>query len=222
MDAALYAYPSAARAWVRSNFVATIDGAVTDADGVSGSLGGPADHRAFTIMRSLADVVLVGAGTARAEDYGPIDPADLDPDLPEARTPRLAIASRRLDVPDRLRTPGVLVVTTTTADPDAVASLRGDGVQVLQHGSDDIDWFDVLGDLHRQGLSRVLCEGGPSLHGRLVALDLVDEVCLTVASVLTTGGPGITRDDEQRQRPYSLAHAVAEDGVLLTRWTRER
>lgn len=70
MDPALYVYPPSDRAWVRSNFVATIDGAVTDGDGVSGSLGGDADHRAFTIMRSLADVVLVGAGTARDEDYG--------------------------------------------------------------------------------------------------------------------------------------------------------
>ena len=222
MDPALYAYPPAERPWVRSNFVATIDGTVTDADGVSGSLGGTADQRAFTIMRSLADVVLVGAGTARTEDYGAIDPADLDPTLPEARTPRLAVVSHRLDVPDRLRAPGVVVVTTTDAAPGAVADLREAGVEVLQYGEASIEWPHVLADLHERGMSRVLCEGGPSLHGELVARDLIDEVCLTVAPVLTTGGPGITHHPGQEQRPFSLAHAVVEDGVLLTRWTRER
>lgn len=224
MDPALYAYPPSDRAWVRSNFVATIDGAVTDAEGVSGSLGGEADHRAFTIMRSLADVVLVGAGTARDEDYGPIDPDDLDDSLPEARTPVLAVVSGSLDLPDRLRTTGVLAVTTTSADADAVAALRGSGVEVLQHGDEAIDWPAVLQDLADRGLPRVLCEGGPGLLGTLAQADLVDEVCLSIAPVLTSGvTPGITAHDEPHtHRDFTLAHAVAEVGTLLTRWVRDR
>src|SRR5919206_2775020 len=55
---------------VRLNMIASVDGATTLA-GVSGGLGGPADHALFAVLRSLADVVLVAAGTVRAEGYGP-------------------------------------------------------------------------------------------------------------------------------------------------------
>ena len=224
MDPALYAYPSSDRAWVRTNFVATIDGAVTDAEGVSGSLGGEADHRAFTIMRSLADVVLVGAGTAREEGYGPIEPSELDLSLPGSRMPVLAVVSGSLDLPDPLRTAGVLAVTTTDADAEAVAALEADGVEVLQHGDDAVDWPAVLKALADRGLPRVLCEGGPGLHGTLAHADLVDEVCLSVAPVLTSGvTPGITSHDAPHtHRDFVLAHAVAEGGTLLTRWVRDR
>ena len=50
--------------------IATIDGA-TAVGGLSGGLGGPADQALFTVLRSQADVVLVAAGTVRAEHYGP-------------------------------------------------------------------------------------------------------------------------------------------------------
>src|SRR5262245_52892255 len=66
----LYAYPASLESpWIRANFVTSIDGAAT-VDGRSGALGGPADHAVFEILRDLADVVLVGAGTARQENYG--------------------------------------------------------------------------------------------------------------------------------------------------------
>lgn len=62
--------PAPARPGVRLNMIASLDGAAT-VDGLSGGLGGPADHRVFTALRELADVVLVAAGTVRAERYGP-------------------------------------------------------------------------------------------------------------------------------------------------------
>ncbi len=63
---------------VRVNFVASIDGAATD-HGLSGGLSGHADKRIFDLLRRLADVILVGAGTARAEGYGAtrLDPASV-------------------------------------------------------------------------------------------------------------------------------------------------
>ena len=57
------------RAWLRVNFVSTLDGAVSGADGRSGSINTPADHRVFRVLRELADAVVVGAGTVRAEGY---------------------------------------------------------------------------------------------------------------------------------------------------------
>src|SRR6478752_9729815 len=69
--AGCYAINDRSRQSVRVNFVASIDGAATD-HGLSGGLSGQADKRVFDILRRLCDVVLVGAGTVRAEGYGPM------------------------------------------------------------------------------------------------------------------------------------------------------
>jgi riboflavin biosynthesis pyrimidine reductase len=207
--ARLYAYPDTEHPWVRSNFVTTLDGAAHAADGRSGSLGGEADTRVFGILRSLADVVVVGAGTARAEDYGPAD-------VP------IAVVSRRLDIPERLVTPGQLVITTADAPAEELARLR-DVVDVIALGTGTIDWAAVLAELGRRGLTKVLCEGGPSLHGDLVDLDLVDELCLTIAPVLSSGdAPRIAHGPTAVDRPMTRGHVLHVDGVLLTRWLRTR
>ena len=205
----LYAYPTIDRPWVRSNFVATIDGAAHGADGVSGGLGGDADRQVFDVLRALADVVLVGAGTARDEGYGPAD-------VP------IAVVSRRLDVPETLLVPGTLVVTTADAPAGRLDELRA-VVDVIALGEGAIDWPAVLAELAERGLHRVLCEGGPSLHGELVTHDLVDEICLTVAPVLASGSaPRIAHATDAVDRPMTLGHAIAADDVLLTRWVRAR
>ena len=64
-----YAVNDRSRQSVRVNFVASIDGAATD-HGLSGGLSGQADKRVFDMLRRLSDVLLVGAGTVRAEGYG--------------------------------------------------------------------------------------------------------------------------------------------------------
>ena len=64
-----YAYPDDPQScWVRGNMIASLDGGAT-ADGKSGGLGGSGDRAVFALMRQLADVILVGAGTVRAENY---------------------------------------------------------------------------------------------------------------------------------------------------------
>jgi riboflavin biosynthesis pyrimidine reductase len=205
----LYAYPDASRPWVRTNFVATIDGAAHAEDGRSGSLGGDIDTRVFHVVRSLADVIVVGAGTARAEGYGPTDRP-------------LAVVSRGLDIPDRLLVPGQLVITTADAPPDKLRLLR-EKVEVIAVGRGAIDWVAVLDEFARRGWSHVLCEGGPSLHGELVSLDLVDEVCLTIAPVMSAGdAPRIAHGGPGTGRAMALGHCLAVDGVLLTRWVRDR
>ena len=69
--ATVYAYPHRLdRPWVRANMVSSIDGAGS-VDGHSAGLSSPPDKQIFALLRAQADVVLVGAGTARAEAYGP-------------------------------------------------------------------------------------------------------------------------------------------------------
>src|SRR5574337_1549420 len=61
-------YPDRQRAWLRANFISSIDGAAT-VGGRSGGLAGPGDRVVFNVLRALADVILVGAGTVRTENY---------------------------------------------------------------------------------------------------------------------------------------------------------
>ena len=64
--------PAGRRPTVRLNMIASIGGATALA-GVSGGLGGSADQALFAVLRSQADIVLVAAGTVRAEHYGPLE-----------------------------------------------------------------------------------------------------------------------------------------------------
>ncbi len=216
----LYAYPGGDNTWVRTNFVSTLDGAAYDASGKSGSLGGEVDKQVFALLRSLADVIIVGAGTARAEGYEPVGADEIDADLRTrhglAPIPPIAVVSLRLDIPDALR--GELLITTADAPSlDAVP----DEMDVLAFGDGVIDWPAVFAELAGRGLTRVLCEGGPTLHGALVGQDLVDDLCLTIAPVMAAGAaPRIAHGPETVTHHMSRAHVLDSDGVLLTRWLR--
>ena len=100
--ARLYAYPArggADRPWVRANMIESADGAAA-VDGLSGGLGGPADREVFGLLRALAGVILVGAGTVRAEAYRPARVAPRWAALRTGRTatPPIAVLSGRLDL----------------------------------------------------------------------------------------------------------------------------
>lgn len=222
----LYAYPETDRPWLRVNFVATLDGAAYAADGRSGSLGGQVDTTVFALLRSLADVIVVGAGTARAERYSPVLPSEVDAALRGrlglSSVPPIAVVSRQLDIPQRLLEPGQLVITTSDA-PAAAREALGNAVEVIARGDGRIDWPAVLSDFADRGWNRILCEGGPSLHGELIELDLVDELCLTIAPVLTSGPASrIAHGSGAADRPMALGHLFDADGVQMTRWVRAR
>ncbi|HUS20699.1 MAG TPA: dihydrofolate reductase family protein [Aeromicrobium sp.] len=209
LDLGLYAFPDVDRPWLRTNFVTTLDGAAHDVSGVTASLGGDTDTELFAYLRSIADVVLVGAGTARIENYGP------------KSTVPIAIASRRLDIPERLQAPGVVVVTTTDAPAERVDELTAAGVEIMAHGDITVDWPGVLASFAARGWLKINCEGGPSLHGELISNGLVDDLCLTIAPVLTAGDA--TRIAHSRlpvAEDMRLAHVVPVGDVLFTRWTR--
>jgi riboflavin biosynthesis pyrimidine reductase len=209
LDLGLYAFPDIDRPWLRTNFVTTLDGAAHDVSGVTASLGGDTDTRLFAHLRTLADVILVGAGTTRIENYGPGAPVPI------------AIASRRLDIPDRLQTSGVVVVTTTDAPAARVDELTAAGVEVMAHGDVTVDWPAVLAAFAARGWFKINCEGGPSLHGELISNGLVDDLCLTIAPVLTAGdAPRIAHSRIPVAENMQLAHAVPVGDVLFTRWTR--
>jgi riboflavin biosynthesis pyrimidine reductase len=187
-----------ASGWTALGMVTSVDGAVA-VDGVSGGLGGEGDRAAFRALRGLADVVVVGAGTARAEDYGPVvhvpDPA-ARARRGQARTPRLALVtgSGRIDPEARVvgdpDSPPLVLTTTTGA---ARIERRGVAVEVVALGEGDRVAPDAaLAALRDRGLTRVVLEGGPTLNAAWLAAGVVDELFVTVAPMLVgREGPGI-------------------------------
>lgn len=189
---------------LRLNMIASLDGAAT-VDGLSGGLGGPADHRVFAVLREQADVVLVAAGTVRAEGYGP------------SKVP-LAIVTRScaLNLGSRLFTEGArtTVLTVATAPPDRVAAAR-EVADVMVAGERDVDLCAALQLLGQAGHRCVLAEGGPSLNAQLAAADLVDELCLTVAPCLIGGDSRrILTGTPVGMTGFAL-HTVCEEGGYL-------
>lgn len=222
----LYAYPS--DRWLRANMVASADGAAT-MEGLSGGLSSPGDRRLFWVLRGLADVVMAGAGTVRAEGYRPTRSADSwgPLGLREGRpaAPPLALVSRSLALdpsdpvftgaPDDART---IVITCAAAPAGARAALEG-VADVIVAGDTLVNLKEALAALHDRGLSRVLCEGGPHLLGQLAAAGLLDELCLTISPVLAgPGAPGIVTGAPFPSRPLELAHVLEDAGTLFCRY----
>jgi riboflavin biosynthesis pyrimidine reductase len=211
---------------LRVNFVATLDGAI-EVGGLSGPLGGPADRQTFMAMRAVADVVLVGSGTATAENYGPVRLEAGAQARRRARgqpdRPRLAVVSGtgRLDPAARMFTGGDRVLVFTT---DRVVNARPDLAQVADLvgcGDDRVDPGRMASTLDDLGLTRVLCEGGPALARGLFSSGMVDELCLTLSPVLAgahhqalgeawPGAPG----------RFELTALLEGDGMLMTRYAK--
>lgn len=209
----LYAYPDVDRPHVRVNFVSSIDGSAT-ADGKSGGLAGPGDRMLFGVLRSLADVIVVGARTAVVESYRP--PTDTT----------LLLTSSTLDIPldySTLAADNVIVATSGSADADRRQALRDVGATIVDCGTNAVDLAVLLALCHDRGWLRVLCEGGPSLFGSFLEHDLVDELCLTTSPVLVAGGGSRIAHGAIaiEQRSMRLEHFVGDDdGYLYARWVR--
>lgn len=228
-----YAYPEPSRVsrpWVRANMVSTVDGAATGAEGRSASVSTPADRRVLRVLRALADVVVVGAGTARAEAYGPVRVrAALRPGREgrgQPAAPVLAVVSRSLDLDPTSRLFADAVVRTVVVTSAAAAPTRRARLEqvadVIVAGTEEVDLPAALAALAARGLNRVLCEGGPTLLSALFAAGLLDELCLTLTPILAGGGASRILSGPLPAAPYDLrlAAVLEEDGTLLTRWQR--
>lgn len=226
-----YAIPDRDQSRIRVNFISSADGAVTRS-GRAGGLGGPADHLLMQVLRTMADVVLVGAGTVRAEGYAGLGLQPADQDWRQEHlltaTPPLAIVSNLLDLePGSPVFAGAngrpLLVTFANAPADR-RELLAQVAEVLTCGEQAVDLPMLVSQFATRGLFQILCEGGPHLFGSLLAADLVDEVCLTVAPRFLAGNAGrIAVWDQELDRSFGLASMLSDDdGFVFLRYLRVR
>ena len=227
-----YDYPADLdRPWVQVNFVSSVDGAVA-VDGQSAGLGNPADKKVFALGRDLADVVLVGAGTAKSERYHGIKAGEVRAErrarLGLAPIPPIAVVTARGSItPDSpLLTDSTvrpIVITTSAAPADRRTALADAGADVVVAGETEVDLAVALRALGERGLLRVNCEGGPTLFGDLIAADLVDELCVTIAPKLVGGEAGrIAHGPVAPPRDMTLVSALHYESALLLRYQRVR
>ena len=224
-----YAYPDLEpeQVWLRANMVATVDGAAQGPDGRSGSINTKSDRRVFSILRGLTDVVVAGAGTVRAEGYGPAHPL---PEFVERRAaagqlpaPPIAVVSRSLDLeptsklftgPER-----IVVLTDAAIDHDHLRALAK-VADIVVAGEGRVEPREAVAAMLAHGWQRVLLEGGPTLLADWVAAGIVDELCLTISPLLAGGGHGriLAGAEWEGTRPVELVQLLEDDGTLFARY----
>ena len=211
----------------RANMVTSLNGSV-EIDGVSKGLSGRADRKAFHVIRAFADAVLIGSGNAISEGYTSIP--DQNPELTKLRrsrkAPLLVVTTRH---PEALSTSAlvtspdqVIIATLESKESDALQLATSFQVtpKLLYCGVQDFDYRKLREELGQLGLGHVVCEGGPSILGRLVGAGVLDEICLSVSPLLAASHHGgfLGQDDDFAPTRLHLASIIEDDGTLLYRY----
>lgn len=197
VNAHWFRFITAGRPHVTLKAAVTLDGKIATRTGDSRWVTGPEARREGHRLRDRADAVLVGAGTARADD------PRLTVRIPGGRDPVRVVLDARLSLPPRLR-----LFRQRSSAPTIVAYVRGrprqrrPGVEYLRcRGSKGrVDLDDLLAKLAARGVTSLLVEGGAEVHRSFLDAGLVDRVVLFVAPKIAgadglsfVAGPGAAR-----------------------------
>lgn len=178
--------------FVTLKLATTLDGRIATATGESRWITGPASRRAVHTMRLSHDAVLIGSGTARADD-----PDLTVRELGASHQPiRIVMDSRLRHSPhSRLgqtaKTSPVWLLHSADAPQENRDAWAGQGATLLEIASENghISPRTALQTLAAQGLTRIFCEGGGTLAAALIRAHLVDDLALFTAGALI-GGDG--------------------------------
>ncbi|MDT8327712.1 MAG: bifunctional diaminohydroxyphosphoribosylaminopyrimidine deaminase/5-amino-6-(5-phosphoribosylamino)uracil reductase RibD [Roseovarius sp.] len=216
------------RPWLTLKLATSFDGRIATATGHSQWITGPAARRAVHGLRARHDAVMVGAGTARADD-----PTLTVRDMGARRQPVRVVVSRHLDLPlmSNLARTAKEVPLWLCHAPDADAALcdawDGIGARRLPCGlrAGQMDMASVLRELGTHGLTRVFCEGGGSLAASLLSAGLVDELVGFTAGLAIgaeglrgVGAMGLARLEEAGR--FTLIETRDVGGDVMHRWQR--
>jgi riboflavin biosynthesis pyrimidine reductase len=210
-DGLLELYRPPRAEWLRLNLIASVTGAAGGSDGTSETLSNPVDRRILGVIRELADVVLIGAQSLRAEGYQ------------HPRKSRLAVVTitgkltgHRIEAPEGA---APIVLCPPTAVSRVLADLPGAEVIELPLVDGTIPPLALIDALRAAGNASIVCEGGPSLAGQLLETGAVDEFCLATSPRIggrpfpATGPTAIT------EREVTLAQLLRDDADgMYARW----
>jgi riboflavin biosynthesis pyrimidine reductase len=216
--------------WVLAHMVGGLDGSAAVGGRVA-ELSEAPDAQLFLLMRALADVVMVGAETVRREGYGPIRLTSTQVSQRRAAgrlaAPALAVVSKSLDLNWSSKaflepTPEsrTIVITCESADPERLRRAR-EVARVVVAGEERVDPLQALLRLSELGHRVVLCEGGPHWLGQLVAADLLDELCLSIAPLMGGDPLPVSVSPPSAPLTYLKLQSVMRDGdTLFLRYER--
>ncbi|MFD1509093.1 bifunctional diaminohydroxyphosphoribosylaminopyrimidine deaminase/5-amino-6-(5-phosphoribosylamino)uracil reductase RibD [Lacimonas salitolerans] len=218
------------RPWVTLKLASSFDGRIATATGESQWITGPAARREVHAMRMRHDAVMVGAGTARADD-----PMLTVRGMGNVRQPVRVVVSRRLDLPlsSQLARTARTVPLWLCHGPDADGPLAqawdGIGARRVQCAvtGGQLDPGSVLRALAVAGLTRVFCEGGGALAASLLGAGLVDELVGFSAGLVigAEGHPavGVLGLGRLAEAPrFDLVETRDLGGDVLHRWHRRQ
>jgi riboflavin biosynthesis pyrimidine reductase len=198
------------RPWIELCMVASLDGS-TVVDGRSRGLSNATDTEVVLTLRDLADVIVVGAGTARAEGYGP----------PRKSGQRVGVVSNsgRVDESSALFASGAGFLIVPESAPETA-------IETVRAGSTSVDLGLAVATLSAIAgdVIFVHAEGGPRLNGALATADLIDELNLTLSPLLAGGsGPRLTVGGADVSSAFELAQLIVdEESFVFSRWVRRR
>ena len=198
------------RPWIGVCMIASLDGSVV-VNGASGALGNPTDQHILGTLRRLADLIIVGAGTVRAEGYGP----------PKKAGQRIGVVtnSGAIDLETELFQSGAGFLVA----PES-ASIDERLVDVIRAGETSLDLEAAIALIPEliPNAQFIHAEGGPGLNASLLRADFVDELNLTLSPRLVGGsGERLTVGAPDVNQAMDLAHLlVDEDGFVFSRWVR--
>jgi riboflavin biosynthesis pyrimidine reductase len=211
--AELYRPPRAE--WFRLNLIGTISGAATGPDGTSESITNPVDRVILNVIRSLADVVLIGAASVRKEGYF----------VP--RRAALAVVTRSGDLAGHRITSGAdrgpLLVLCPKAAAALAAETVGDSdarILTLPDSDGYLASAEIVMALRGAGYASIVAEGGPDLAARLARDGVADELCLTTSPQLSIADVPLFGPLGETPIPLTLSQLLVDDGgATYARWS---
>ncbi|MFK7764495.1 MAG: bifunctional diaminohydroxyphosphoribosylaminopyrimidine deaminase/5-amino-6-(5-phosphoribosylamino)uracil reductase RibD [Roseobacter sp.] len=216
------------RPFVTLKLASSMDGRIATGTGESKWITGPDARRCVHAMRARHDAVMVGGGTARADD-----PSLTVRDLGTTWQPARVVTSRRLDVPlmsvlaRTAREVPVILCHGQDADSSLINTWRDLGAELVscQAKGSHLDAADVLRQLARRGLTRIFCEGGSALAASLIEADLVDELVVFIAGLAigaeglpSVGALGLSKLDQAPRYKLQRAQNIGADVMHV--WSR--
>ena len=213
-------YEAPRETWVRANMVISQDGHFVGPNNTSRDLTGPADLKLLLLLRALSDVILVGANTARQENYRQ---PKLRPDFDYLgkNIPRLAVVSKSLkfDLTTGLFNGGserTIIINIGSTEPSPELTRIAQVVSI----DNNLDLgAAIISELTHLGMNAVTCEGGTTLLTSLLQADAIDEYDLTTSPVRVGS---IAKPSQALPHGWDLMSTAVADDYKFQRFFNKR